>query len=122
MAFCPSRAASDRSGFTLTEALIALLVLTICLASAFSLTFWLIQANGYSANLTQAISLAQDKMDEFMAGTYAEVVSGSDAVGTFSRTWRITTVSDYKTVEVTVSWRDTRGNLKRFVLNSMVDG
>ena len=105
-----------RSGFSLIDVLMGMVLLTIALASTYQLTFdtsRLMQRNQY---LAAATTLAEYKLEELRNTDYAAVVTGSDegalnamgeAGGPFTRAWTVqaeTPAAGLKTVVVAVSW------------------
>ncbi len=105
------------SGFTLLEALFALAIFSIGLLAVNAMTTMTIKSNYMSKNLTTAVHLAQNKLDELKAGSYASVMDGSETgldaeetagAGIFNRSVTVTSSANpnYKTVEVVISWSD----------------
>lgn len=105
------------NGFTLLEVLFALAIFSIGLLAVNAMTTMTIKSNYMSKNLTTAVHLAQNKLDELKAGSYASVTDTSDTgldsqenpgAGIFNRSVTVTPHAspDYKTVEVIVSWSD----------------
>jgi type IV pilus modification protein PilV len=108
---------NTENGFTLLEVLFALAIFSIGLLAVNAMTTMTIKSNYMSKNLTTAVHLAQNKLDELKAGTYASVVKSTETgldsqevagAGIFDRSVTVTTSTnpDYKTVEVTLSWSD----------------
>lgn len=106
-----------KNGFTLLEVLFALAIFSIGLLAVNAMTTMVIKSNYMSKNLTTAVHLAQNKLDELRAGAYTSVVDTSETgldsqesagAGIFDRTVMVTTSTnpDYKTVEVVISWSD----------------
>ena len=104
-----------RRGFTLLEALFAMLIFSVALAGSMGLLRWMVDANGDSTRITQASSLAQAKIEELRGLTQAEVTGGSDTVDFFNRTWVSTDGDGGKHVTVTVTWTDANGTATRSV-------
>jgi len=108
----------DQKGFTLLEALVAMSILTISLLSAIMTTCYVIKSNAMSKNMTFAVNLAQNKIDDLKIADYTSGIAGSTETdidengasgGIFDRT--VTVVSEnitleYKTVEVKIDWND----------------
>ncbi len=106
-----------QNGFTLVEVLFALAIFSIGLLAIIGMTTMTIKSNYMSKNLTTAVHLAQNKLDELKAGAYEDIDAGSETDldsqeeaggGIFDRSVTVTTSTapDYKTVEVIVSWPD----------------
>ena len=106
---------NNDNGFTLVEVLIAILILTVGLLGMASLTVAIIQGNKFSADLTTATTLAQDKMEEIRRireTDYSNVITESigDCLSPYDQYRREVLVTDdspapnMKTVAVTVYW------------------
>ena len=93
-------------------------ILTISLLSAIMTTCYVIKSNAMSKNMTFAVNLAQNKIDDLKIADYTSGIAGSTETdidengasgGIFDRT--VTVVSEnitleYKTVEVKIDWND----------------
>lgn len=121
------RMARKQKGFTLTEALVAFVVTAGGLIALASFQAGLFSESAYSKARTEAMSLAQQKIEEFRHYTHASednfIDDNGDGVmdadGTynddpidgqnaqFTRSWVLTTISRGKQIDVTVSWRDS---------------
>ncbi|NCC28288.1 MAG: type IV pilus modification protein PilV [Gammaproteobacteria bacterium] len=115
------RRRSLQRGFTLIEALIALVVLSVGLFGLMQIQTRVMLKTGDSKAQSAAANLAQEKLEELRASDYADIDSDEDLIraavgGTtdFTRTWTVTEKTDppYKEVSVTVDWtqpgRDTQ--------------
>lgn len=110
----------NRKGFTLVEVVIACSIFAIGLAGVYGLMAWLVRANSFSNRMTEATALAQDKMESLTGGQWTALVSGSDTVGKFTRTWTVSAMgADLKTVDLVVSWADINGRTHRISFKSM---
>ena len=102
------------NGFTLVEVLIAMFLLVTALLGTAAVTTTVIKGNSFSNRMTQATTLAQDKMEELKGMSYASMTSGNDTPSAgFQRTWTVTPDSpaaDMATIVVTVTfpWNGTR--------------
>jgi type IV pilus modification protein PilV len=117
------------NGFTLLEVLFALAIFSIGLLAINAMTTMVIKSNYKSKNLTTAVHLAQNKLDELKAGSYASVVDTTETdldsqetpgAGIFDRGVTVTTSTnpDYKTVEVAISWSDP--DLRQVVMQTII--
>ncbi len=72
-----------QGGFTLLEVLMAILVFTFGVLSLFRLQAASVQNNSISSQMTQATTLAQDRMERLMALSYSSVLdtNGDGAAG-----------------------------------------
>ncbi|MFB1502150.1 MAG: prepilin-type N-terminal cleavage/methylation domain-containing protein [Thiocapsa sp. C3-sup] len=122
-----SRSRSARThGFTLVEALIALVVLSLGLFGLMQIQMRVMAGASDTKARTTAINLAQQKLEELRAGDYhhddLEQGTHNDSIpaaegGTsdFSREWIVTDHSSptYKEISITLSWttaqQDERG-------------
>ena len=107
----------NQSGFTMLEVLFALAIFSIGLLAVNAMTTMVINSNYKSRHLTTAVHLAQNKLDELTAGSYASVADATETgldsqetagAGIFERRVCVTASTDpeYKTVEIIVSWSD----------------
>lgn len=107
--------AERQTGFTLIEALIALLVLSLGLFGLMQTQTRVMTETGDSKTRTVAVNLAQEKLEELRASDYADIAGGKDLIpaaagGTsnFARTWTATPSSEPPYYEVSVTTRWTR--------------
>jgi type II secretory pathway pseudopilin PulG len=136
------------SGFALLEALLAFVILAVGALAVTSLQGYLTSQSAVSKARTEALGMAEDKLEELRNyvwfeddsqvpplqvaadednytpadGTHPdsgpELVQGVNAE--FSRSWTITTMGDMKTLIVNVSWMDQRGEDQEVSLQSEV--
>ncbi len=103
-------------GFTLIEALVAIVILVVGVLGAASLTAALMQSNRDATDRTRALELVRHKVEQIQSQGYYEVVTGSDTrlVGgmTFTRSWAVTLdspIPGLRHIQVSVSWTDQDG-------------
>ena len=109
-------------GFILIEGLVTFMVLTVGMISVAKFQGDILDHNAGSKTQTQAVNLAQEKIEELRnyadATAYAAIVTGADTPQpysgsntTFSRSWTVVPNLDpvYDTVTVTVAWNDSAG-------------
>lgn len=128
--------ARKQKGFTLTEALVAVVVTAGGLIALASFQAGLFSESAYNKARTEALSLAQQKIEEFRHythasednfidnngdgvmdadGTYAEnPIDGQNA--RFTRSWGLATTSRGKQIDVTVSWQDSANQTQSVLL------
>jgi Tfp pilus assembly protein PilV len=103
----------NQLGFTLIEALIALIVLSLGLFGLMQIQTRVMTEAGDSKTRTVAVNLAQEKLEEMRASDYATIAGGEDLIpaaagGTtdFTRTWTVipSTKPPYNEVSVTTFW------------------
>jgi prepilin-type N-terminal cleavage/methylation domain-containing protein len=111
-----SRTIFSARGFTLVEALVAIVILVVGVLGAASLTGALMQSNRDATDRTRALELLRHKVEHIQSQGYYEVVTGSDAraVGgvTFTRSWTVTPdspIAGLRDVQVNVTWTDQDG-------------
>jgi len=101
------------SGFTLIEILIALVIFTISIVAFAGLTVTATRSSSYGGRMTEAVTLAQDKLEELKANSWEKIVSGGDqktgATGiNYTRNWNVleTGNRNLKTVSIKIDWKD----------------
>jgi len=106
-------------GFTLVEVLIALVILSICLLGMAGLMATTTRNNSYGGRLTEAATLAQDKLEQLRAtpfgmipvnATITDNPVGSTGV-TYNRSWvAVPNIAPpgntLDVITITVSWTD----------------
>lgn len=98
-------------GFTLIEILVALVILGVSLLALAGLMVTTTRNNASAGQVTEAATLAQDKLEELRAIPWDRVVSGQDqrtgSTGIrFGRNWNVAANGNIKTITITVSWSD----------------
>jgi prepilin-type N-terminal cleavage/methylation domain-containing protein len=118
----------NEKGFTLLEAMIALSILSVGLISLAGLFAYSINGTADGGRMTEASSLAQQKLDQFKATPFPNITGGSETnigatgspPGPYTRSWYTSRdadpklAADLKIITVRVTWQ-TRGfnnNLK----------
>ena len=104
------RRAGAQRGFTVLEALFAMLIFSVALIGSMGLLNWMTAAAGESARHTQASSLAQGKVEELRGLWRSASANGTDNQGIFTRTWTSTAGDGGQHVVVNVSWAAAQGN------------
>ncbi len=95
-------------GFTLTEILIALFILSFVLLSLSAMVISVMRATAQSKGMAIATTLAQDKMESLKSLKYSSLTSGSDPViigkVTYDRRWTVSPSGNLKIIHVAVTW------------------
>jgi prepilin-type N-terminal cleavage/methylation domain-containing protein len=109
-------ASIQSKGFTLLEVLITLVILSVALLALAGLMATTVKNNAYGETLTEATTMAQDKLEEFKATPWTRLLPTTPGPGTdqrksstginFARTWTIAQNGNVKTITLTVSWAD----------------
>ena len=97
------------SGFTLLEVIIAISILTVGLLAVASMQAAAIRGNSFANQATESTTWAQDKLEDLMALTYAQVASGGPETtpDNYTVQWNVTNpVANVKRIFVTVSWTE----------------
>ena len=97
-------------GFSLTEVLIALVVLSVGFLGIGQLMVMSMRTAAYGNHFTQATALAQAKMEEFrsarpLAGTGSDQTMGVNGTR-YTRTWSIVANGEMRIITVVVDWLD----------------
>jgi type IV pilus modification protein PilV len=141
-----STKAQRQAGFTLIEALIAMLVLAFGMLAVAGLQTTLAHNSDIAKQRTEATRLAQAKIEQLRSfeqvasavGKYSyteNVVGSSDTVSpaassasnvntttntAYSRTWAVSASAAEKSLRVTVGWVDRQGQPQEVVLSSVI--
>lgn len=106
------------NGFSLIEVLVALVILAISLLALAGLMTTTTKNNAFGGNLTEAATLAQDKLEELKVTGWDIIINGSDTNPirglNYNRTWAVVLGpnsfppphDNEKRVTVTVNWND----------------
>lgn len=127
---------SNVRGFSLIEILISLAILGFGLLSIAKLQGTLITGSDHARQITEAINIGQDKLEELRSffaiddgtGTvgYVAIGDNNDTVAgenaSYARAWTVTDSPDnnYKTINLTVSWTDQNNEDRTVTLTSQV--
>jgi prepilin-type N-terminal cleavage/methylation domain-containing protein len=111
------------SGFTLLEVIIAISILTFGLLAVASMQLTAIRGNYNASNITEATTVAQDRLELFLSqpyntldeGTLPQVIQDGYTIdGTVTRL-DATNANNGQIITVTVAWQD-KGASKQTVL------
>ncbi|MEO5362001.1 MAG: prepilin-type N-terminal cleavage/methylation domain-containing protein [Magnetococcus sp. DMHC-8] len=110
----------QRRGFTLVEAMVALLILSVGMLALGRLQGSMTQSSAQAKARTEALRLAEGKIEELRGfsslaavtgyANSADTVTGTNAVFTRSWSWTNTAAPAYRSVQVTVAWQDRSGS------------
>jgi Tfp pilus assembly protein PilV len=129
-----------QKGFTLTEALVAFVIVAGGMLAIASFQAGLFSSSAYNKARTEALSLAQQKIEEFKHYTHADEDSFIDSDGDgvmdadgyytdapiegqnalFNRSWNLTATDQASQVNVTVGWLDASNAGQSVTLMSSV--
>ena len=101
------------SGFTLLEILIALIIFSVGILALTSLTVTATKTGSYGGRMSEAVTFAQDKLEELKANSWDKIVSGADQETgptgiSYTRIWKVLEkeTRNLKTVSITIDWKD----------------
>lgn len=98
----------DKRGFTLLEVMISVIILSVALLALAGLQIISIRGNAFGGTMTEAITIARDKMEDLKRDDWDNVVAGNDTQVvrgiSYARNWQTQTAGNTKEVTVTVSW------------------
>jgi len=131
------RARSGNGGFTLIEALVALLVLAFGMLAVAGFQMQLSRGSDIAKQRTQATRLAQEKIEELRSFeqltarvgkfSFADLATGTDAQQTvgnmaYTRSWSVsgTATDPYRVASVTVAWTDRANEAQTVNLASVI--
>ncbi len=108
-------------GFSLLELLIALVILSISILALSGLMTTTTKNNAFGGHITEATTLAQDKLEELRASPWTNIVGNSDTVSgstgiNYNRICEVTNLApNLKQVQVTIRWTDSSSHSLRFL-------
>ena len=110
----------NQKGFTLIEALVAMLILSLSLLLLLNMGIVALEGNDWSNKTTVATQAMMEKLESLRTdGDSME--SGVDTVGPMVRTWTVSDAGDFlKQVDITVVWNDIRSNTRREALTTYI--
>jgi prepilin-type N-terminal cleavage/methylation domain-containing protein len=116
-AFGKQRFITGKGGFTILEVMVAISILAIGLMAIFTAQSRSIRGNTDANRQTEAMTFAQDKMEELLAVPYEDLDEGSfsaTAPGGYEATWTVTeyAIDNYKLIEVEVAGEGLRKKLE----------
>jgi len=100
----------DQKGFTLLEVLISIIILSVALLALAGLQIISIRGNSFGGTMTEAVTLARDKIEDLKKDDWSSVATGDDFPVvrgvTYNRNWAVQLVGHGQTKEVavTISW------------------
>ena len=132
------------AGFSLIEVLVAVVILSVGLIGTAKLQTAVIKSGSDSQARSEAITIAQSKLEEFKSfetlAAYSNIESSAALIAaaedegevldfsvagtsaTYSVDWSITenTAPDYLAVTVTIAWNDSMGSPQQVSLDSII--
>jgi prepilin-type N-terminal cleavage/methylation domain-containing protein len=108
---------TTEKGFTLSEALVAIVVLSLGLLGLERMHIAAIQVNTIASRLTQATTLAQDRAEQLMALPYDHAMLADTTENTpqgYTISWKVITdpSTGIKTINISVTWKNRANELK----------
>ena len=100
----------NQKGFTLLEVMISIIILSVALLALAGLQIISIRGNSFGGTMTEAITLAKDKIEDLKRDDWSNVKTGNDTPAppgrgiNYARNWVVQMVGQTKEVTVTVSW------------------
>ena len=115
-------------GFSLIEVVIALFILAICLLALAGLMVTTTRNSSFGGHMTEAATVAQDKLEQLRAAPWVSVLAGADtqvgATGiSYLRSWTVAANpnGDQRWVTVTINWTDpTKKSTHNIIVRSVV--
>lgn len=95
---------ASRSGFTIVEVLVAILILSVGMLALVGSAAVVVRQTGTAARQTQAAAYAQSRFERLRASPCASLTGGADTVRGIVTAWAVTPVTRGNDITVTVSW------------------
>ena len=111
-----------RGGFTLTEAVVSVLVFTVGIIGIYGLTTSLLRMNRLVENARTSTTMAEAKIEELLASPYTSLTSGKRLDGDYALAWTVAAgpVAGCRELTVTVTWRNAIGRTQDTTLRTVV--
>jgi prepilin-type N-terminal cleavage/methylation domain-containing protein len=113
----------NQKGFTLLEVMISVIILSVALLALAGLQIISIRGNSFGGTMTEAITLARDKIEDLKRDNWDNVAAGNDTAVVrgidYARNWVVQTAARTKEVTVTVSWDN--GNHQISIATTLAD-
>jgi len=102
-------------GFSLIEVLVALIILSVSLLALAGLMVTTTKNNSFGSHMTEAATLAQDKLEQLRAVRWEAIPEGASTdpapqIGStgisYVRNWTVVANGVLKTITIMVSWQD----------------
>jgi len=106
---------NNNDGFTMIELLIAMTIMAVGMLAVAQMQVRAVTGNFFAKNVTESTIWAEDKMEELVSMSYANVVTGSAYTGpvpagyTISQTIAAGTTDSTKLITITVTPTSGRG-------------
>ena len=114
-------------GFTMIEILIAMIILSIAFLGLAGLMIQTTKNNSFGGRITEAATVAQDKLEELRATSWVAITGGSDRISVngmnFNRNWTIVpnaivapyTEPTLNTITIVINWNDQTNHTMRVI-------
>lgn len=123
-------------GITLVEVMVAFAIMMVGVAALVKLNSYIVGTGSVSMEMSTAQTVARQKLEDLRnydtltttpgQKAYADIVTGTQTVTqngvSYALAWTVTNHSnpDYKTVDLTVSWTDRRGQAEQMRLTTNI--
>ena len=123
---------TERSGFTLIELMIAIVLVSLGLMGLYTMVMGTIHGNTFSRNYMTATVLAKDQIERIIHADYTTVVVANypaqeyNTMAGFEQFRRTVTIdvdvpeTNTKTVRAIVSWRNNSGETRNITLSTII--
>lgn len=113
---------SDNRGFTIIEIMFALSIFAIGILAVSGLSITAVGSNASSRRITEATTLAEDRLERLAALPYASIQDGQETSGGYQISWVVLEneiATDTKSITVTVNcsnvWKDKTVTIRHLV-------
>lgn len=112
----------DCRGLTIIEVIFALSIFAIGILAVSTLSVSSINSNASARRVTEATTLAEDRLERLMTLPYTDILSGEATEGPYKISWTVDEndiVDKTKSITVTVSWsggwKDTNVSIRHLI-------
>ena len=112
----------ENKGISLLEVLVAMIILGMALLVLLNMSMVALDGNDWSNKTTSATQAMQEKLEQLRnISNLTSSASGTDTTAGVQRVWTVSNAAQHlKQVDVTVYWKDIRGDVASSSITSYI--